>query len=229
MAMNDCCAPNPINDLNHHFDQERADEDALEYRDNGLSTRGEKMLAYLDLKAIGLKNALDIGCGSGALHHELLLRNIVKEVLALDASEAFLSAAASNAQEMGLEDRLDYQLGDFAVTPEKTMPADLVLMDRVICCYPELDGLLKPAIEKCDQYMVISYPRYSLWVRLYYRWRALVKALQRSAFRLYYHEPAKIRQIALEGGLELVDEAQEDFWQIDVYKRLNQAHSHTDN
>jgi predicted TPR repeat methyltransferase len=217
--MNDCCPPTPINDLNHHFDQERAEEDALDYRDNGINSRGEKMLAYLDMEGVALKSALDIGCGSGALHHELMLRNIVKDVHAMDASEAFLAAAASNANEMGLAERVEYQLGDFALLSEQATEADLVLMDRVVCCYPELEGLLVTAIDKSKQYLVLSYPRDSQLVRLYYRWRALVKSIQRSAFRLYYHEPTRIRELALEGGLELVDQAQEDFWQIDVYRR----------
>lgn len=219
-AMNNCCSPAPINDLNAHFDQAVAEEDALDYRENGLNSRGEKMLAHLDLTAVGLNSVLDIGCGSGALHHELLQRNLVKKVIAMDASEAFLAAAASNAKEMGLDQRVEYQLKDFALSTEKTAPADVVVMDRVLCCYPNLEGLLKPAVDKSQQYLVISYPRDALWVRLYYRWRALVKAMQRSAFRLYYHEPAKIRQLAIAGGLKLVDEGQEEFWQIDVYKRV---------
>lgn len=219
--MKNCCPPAPINDLNTHFDQAVAEEDALDYRENGLNSRGEKMLAYLDLAGVGLNSALDIGCGSGALHHELLLRNLVKKVIAMDASEAFLAAAASNAKEMSLSERVEYQLEDFALSTEKTAPANLVLMDRVLCCYPDVEGLLKPAIDKSQQYLVISYPRDAFWVRLYYRWRALVKALRRSAFRLYYHEPQRIRQLVIAGGMQLVDEAKEDFWQIDIYKRIH--------
>lgn len=218
-AMNDCCASSPINALDQHFDKQRAEEDALDYAENGLTARGEKMLAYLDLHGTGLNTALDIGCGAGGLHHELLLRHLVRSVQALDASNASISAAISSAGEMGIAEGIHYQAVDFARHPEVAERADVVLMDRVLCCYPELDALLKPAIEKSRQYLVISYPRESFWVRLYYRWRALVKSVQRSAFRLYYHEPKAIRAIAQAEGMQLVDEAIEDSWQIDVYKR----------
>ncbi len=217
--MDDCCSPEIINDLDQHFDKERAEDDALEYSENGLNARGEKMLAYLDSQSVGLKSALDIGCGSGGLHHELLLRNLVKEVQAIDASSAFLDAALSNAQEMGIAEKIDYKHADFALHPEEADKADLMLMDRVICCYPELDGLLAPAIQKSKRYAVISYPKDGLFTRLYFAWKSIVKRLQRSPFRLYYHEPKHIRAIVINEGMQLVDESVEDDWQIDVYER----------
>ena len=218
--MDDCCAPSPVNDLDHHFGTERAQDDAADYLENGLIERGEKMLAYLDIQGISLNSVLDIGCGAGALHHELLLRNIAEKAIGLEASSAFLKAAKANALELGLDERTDYFSADFAQTPESAKMADAVLMDRVLCCYPDMLGLMQPATQKAKRFLIISYPRKAWLVRIFYWFRGWIKALQRSAFRLYYHEADEIRAAAVRGGMKLVDQAIDDRWQIDVYQRV---------
>jgi magnesium-protoporphyrin O-methyltransferase len=130
-----------------------------------------------------------------------------------------LKAARENAEQMGIGDKVEYQHLDFAVNPNELKAADVVLMDRVVCCYPDLEGLLIPAASKSKQYFVLSYPREGLWVRLDHLLNVAIKWITRSPFRIYYHEPKHIRELLMNEGMDLVDEATEEDWQIDVYKK----------
>ena len=217
--MDACCSPTPINDLDHHFGRQRAEEDAAEYAENGLSERGERLLAYLDTQTSGFHSVLDIGCGAGGLHQEMLLRNLTQKAIGLDGSSAFLQVASKSAEAMGLHERVEYRQMDFALGAHEVSEADVVLMERVVCCYPDLEGLLGPAIQKSRRYLALSYPREAFWVRLWYIWRRAVKRIQRSAFQLYYHEPRRIRHMIANGGMALVDAAVVGRWQIDIYRR----------
>lgn len=218
-----CCSPSAVNDLDKHFDRQRAEEDAADYLENGLGERGEKLLAHLDTHTPGFRDALDIGCGAGALHQEMLLRGLVKRATAVDGSQAFLEAARQNAASLELDGRVDYLHHDFALDPGAAPAADVVLLDRVLCCYPELDGLLAPAAQKARHYLVLSYPSKAPWVRLLFLWLAFKKALTRSKFRLYYHEPRRIEAILREAGLQPVFEDRVDEWQLGVYQRAPAA------
>jgi predicted TPR repeat methyltransferase len=88
----------------------------------------------------------------------LLRRHLVSEVVGVDASSGYLAAAEANAKELGLADAVSYHREDFALSADQFMPADVVTMDRVICCYPHLQQLLRQAAEHTKQYLAISFP-----------------------------------------------------------------------
>jgi magnesium-protoporphyrin O-methyltransferase len=222
MMMNDsCCQPKNVNDLNNRFDQAKAEEAAKDYADEGLSARGEKLIAYLDTETPGFGSVLDIGCGVGALHQEMLQRGLVRKAVGVDASAASLENAAKNSEAQALSEKTQYIEGDFALQPDIAKAADVVVMDRVVCCYPELEPLLVPAADKAKHYLLLSYPRDSMVERFIFFLSRLEHIATRSKFRLYYHEPKKIKQLVEKAGFRSVHEDREGEWQLSVYERVD--------
>lgn len=215
-----CCTPENINNLENHFTVQRAEEAAEEYLNNGLNSRGEKLVAYLDTETPGFATALDIGCGAGALHHELLQRGLVKKVVGVDASQNYLKKAAENAEKLELSKKVKYIQGDFALNPDLTEAADVVIMDRVVCCYPSLEPLLEPATAKARHYLLLSYPRDTLLERFFFFLSRIRHFVTRSQFHLYYHEPRRIVQLVEEAGFRSVYEDRDGEWQLSVYQRV---------
>jgi len=215
-----CCVPENINDLNNHFDRDGAREDAEDYIENGLHKRGEKLIAYLDTETPGYSTALDIGCGAGALHHELLQRGLVRKVVAIDASATYLNNASKNAEKLELSSKVEYIQRDFALNPEIANAADVVVMDRVVCCYPELDSLLEPAASKAKHFLLLSYPLDSILERFFYFMSRIRHIVTRSKFRLYYHDPKRINRLVEKAGFRSVHEDRSGEWQLSVYQRV---------
>lgn len=78
---------------------------------------------------------LDVGAGIGALSFELLAAG-AERVTAVDAAPAYLAAVREEAGRRNVSDRLNLVLGDFVSVAGEVMPADVVTIDRVVCCYP---------------------------------------------------------------------------------------------
>ena len=93
----DCCT---VNGLDQEFTRSWARKESRSYRKKGLNKRVGKLLGFL--KAEGLREAtvLDIGCGIGALHLELLKQG-ARKATGVDVSPAYIEEATALAQELG--------------------------------------------------------------------------------------------------------------------------------
>ncbi len=119
-----------------------ARDDAAKFRRDG---PGWSTRELIDELAAGIaldgSSVIDIGAGVGAVHLGLLTRGAARAV-DLDGSSAYLAAAAGEAKRLGFEDRVQHVLGDAIVLGPTLEPADLVALDRVICCSGDVAGLL---------------------------------------------------------------------------------------
>ena len=126
--------------------------DAVARRDlTRYRTRGPDETTRLLLDAVlkaGLgKTVLDVGAGIGALGFELLAAG-VEQVTAVEAAPAYVAAAREEAGRRHVSDRLALVPGDFVSVAGDVMPADVVTMDRVVCCYPAYQPLLEAALRR---------------------------------------------------------------------------------
>lgn len=89
------------------------------------------------------RRALSIGCGTGALERDLVLRNLCGHVDAFDGSVASLALARSEARQHGMEGRIRYFASDFnrAVLPAGTY--DLVLFHQSLHHVERLEHLFR--------------------------------------------------------------------------------------
>src|SRR5215510_13726819 len=104
-----CCSPRNINDLDNTFDAANARKDARRYLKKGLDKRTRKLIAYLLAHCREPVGVLDIGCGAGGAHQELLRQGIADRAVGVDASSAYLAAAKTNVAQLNLSDRVVYQ------------------------------------------------------------------------------------------------------------------------
>ncbi len=218
-----CCGQQNVNDLDNMFGVKRANGDAKRYLKKGLDKRGQKLIAYLlDHRQERPFSVLYIGCGAGGLHHEMLRQGVAGQVAGVDAASAFLAAAQANAVQLNLSEAVTYTQRDFAQLPDDFEPADVVTMDRVICCYPYLQQLLGAAAQRANRYLVLSFPLDDWWIRIVYRvLNGLISLFRRDGFHSYVHPHTQVLEIAQAAGLQPVHHDRSGIWQIMVFARAS--------
>jgi magnesium-protoporphyrin O-methyltransferase len=172
------------------------------------------------VRALGLREAtlLDIGAGIGVVHHELLDHGAAAAVH-VEAATAYLEAARFEAVARGHDQRVRFVQGDFVDVAGGLEPADVVTLDRVVCCYPDYAALLGRSAAKCRAAYVLSYPRDRWYVRLVVRVQNLVRRLRRDAFRTFVHPEAAIRQALADAGLRPAGARDFFVWRVEWHER----------
>ena len=178
------------------------------------------MLDILVKNDLAGKSYLEIGCGTGFFAMETL-RKGTASVIGLDLSNAAIQEANGYAKESGLADRAKFEVGDGATI---LMPSsDIVVMDKVLCCYPDYDALLKNASGSSKEMLGFIVPRDEGWMRPFMRSGAavinLVERLRKSGFKFYLHPLSSIHKQLLEKGFQQIEKAQSRVWLIFLYKR----------
>ncbi len=165
------------------------------------------------------KSILEIGCGVGGLHLTLLKRG-ASAAQGVDISEGMLTKAREIASEMGLSDRVRYRTGDFIATNGEIQKANIVILDKVVCCYENPEALIKKSIDKCSDLYVVSYPRNATIARFFFRSSAWIGTMLKWSFHPFYHETEMLDDLVLKGGFKEVFSANTVIWQIKMFERL---------
>ncbi len=215
-----CCGSRTVNDLENTFDTKRAAGEARAYISDGLETRAARLIAYLVENCPGPFSILDIGSGVGGVHYELLRRGVAASVIGIEASSAYIAAARSIGEQLRLGSQAQYVHGDFTVVADEIDSADIVILDRVICCYPHLHALLGASVRKTGRYLALSYPDETWWTRIRVGLDNALRALKGQRFRIYIHPHREVHAIAVRNGLQPVHTDTDDFWQITVFERV---------
>lgn len=186
--------------LNEMFTDSVSRRDARKYRRRGLDPRARKLIRALE-REIDLRGhtSLEIGVGAGALTVELLRRG-VSRATGVDVVENQLQQTRRLAEETGVADRLHVQQGDFTEISSNVDNADIVVLDRVVCCYPEWRPLLADAAAHAQCAVVMAYPRESWYTQLWVKAANLGMWTLRRAFRLYLHSPRAMRELLKSQG-----------------------------
>ncbi len=172
------------------------------------------------LVEVGYRGAtlLEIGCGVGHLHQSLLEQGAATAT-GVDLAAGMLSEARHSAQARGLADRVDYFEGDFMELDARIPGADVCLLDKVVCCYPDAAGLVQKSLAKTGSAYALTIPRDRWFVRAANRvWNALLWLL-RSDFRTYVHDPDMIERWIAASGFTKRFEGRTVAWLTRVYAR----------
>lgn len=160
---------------------------------------------------------LDIGAGVGAIHHTLLDHGI-ERAIHVDASTAYLAAAREEAERRGHADRVEFRRGDFVELAPDVPVADVVTLDRVICCYPEMRELVTRAGERARVLFGAVFPRDDWWVRTAMAFINAFMRLSRSTFRTFLHPPSEIDATLRSVGLRRRSMRRTFVWEVVVYE-----------
>ncbi len=214
----DCCGHTC--DMSAYFDSQKAQSEARQYLKQGLSSHARAMLDSVCLSPINGASVLEVGGGIGSLQIELLKQG-AKEATNVEVSPAYLTAAQSLARQSGLADRIRHHQADFASQPDLVAPADIVILHRVVCCYPDMPRLVAGAADQAQRLLAISFPRDVWYMHLLIEAQATWACLQRSRFRNYVHSPQAMMRIAADRGLRLARQRFAGQWHIAVFERVN--------
>jgi len=172
------------------------------------------------LMSSGFRGAsvLDIGCGTGYLHQRLLQTGAASAV-GVDLSAKMLIEARARAQQHGLAERTDYREGDFVELANALRPADIVILDKVICCYPDAETLVQSSARMARRVYAFTVPRDRRSVRLAMFAGRVFLALIHCRFRSYIHDLKAIDHGLTAAGFARAFEESTFAWRTRVYAR----------
>lgn len=204
-----------------HFDTERAQEELGTYREQGPDKTTRMLIDALVSDGVAGMRLLDIGGGVGAIQYALLDAG-VESAVAVEASAAYLDAAREEAARRGHEERIEYHQGNFAdlaARPDGVAPADIVTLDRVLCCYHNMEALVRRSAERAHHLYGLVYPRDAWWMKISMAVKNVEFRLRRSPFRLYVHPTREVDALLRQHGFEQWYYARTALWQVVVYRR----------
>jgi len=172
------------------------------------------------IRRAGLDGAelLEVGCGTGGLHRALLRAGAARAT-GVDLSAGMLATARAEAGAQGLEDRTDYRQGDFVQIADVVPEADVTILDKVVCCYPDWEVLLDRSLAKTRRVYALTYPRDRAFTRAAIRLMSLGLDLLGCCYQPYLHPPDAIRARILGQGFQRVYTALTTSWHTEVYVR----------
>src|SRR5260370_23057875 len=201
-----------------------AHDRCCKYKSNGLTASSQVLLDFISNKGLGGKTVLEIGCGTGFFALETL-RNGASSCVGVDLSSAAIHEANAFAKESGLEERARFEVANAASTRQAA--SDVVVMDKVLCCYPDAAALLKTAAESSKELLGFVVPRDEGLMKPAMKFGTalinLVEELRKTGFRLYLHPLRPIDQLLSVSGFQQLDKAKSRFWLVFLYKRSGPA------
>lgn len=208
----DCCQ---VEGLRRVFRGRPVQQEVRAFTRKGLNARQAAFLAALG--EVEGTRVLDIGGGIGALTLSLLARG-GREAQLVEVSPSYLSAAQALATERGVAEKLNLLEGDF-VTLSGIEPADIVTLDRVVCCYPDAAALLGKAAYKSRRWLLFSYPFPSWPVRVFRASLNGVMTVLGWSYRFYLHDEARLLAAAQQTGHRLISKRKLGVWRLVVLER----------
>ena len=204
------------------FDRRTAERDRARYRRNGPDRTTRLLLDLIGRHGIRGATLLDIGGGIGVIDRELLVAGAGRAVL-VDASPSYLRVAHQVAREARLLERLEIIEGDFVRRAPEVGVADVVTLDRVVCCYPDVDALVGLSAARAAWLYGLVVPRDRWLIRVGLRLLNLGPWLRRNPYRTYAHSNARIDALVAAHGLRPRSEAFTFAWRVVVYDRALSA------
>jgi len=209
-----CCAFGDTAD--QHFNAEKVAKELAQYRRKGPgpTTRGLRD----GLVSAGFRQGtlLDIGGGLGILSLELLDAGFSRAIV-VDASSAYLTGASAEAARRGRSTSTEFVHGDFLAVAGQLAPANVVTLDRVVCCYPSYEPLLEHALHLAKAGFALSYPRDRWFVRLGIWLGNALRGRSGNPFRAFVHPPSEMIGIIEAAGFRLASRRRTPAWSSDVF------------
>jgi magnesium-protoporphyrin O-methyltransferase len=205
-----CCNPRGCD---RFFGGRFARRVARRYRERGLDRTARRMVEFLDADGLAGATVLEIGGGVGEIQLELLKLGAGRTVN-LELSPGYEAEAARLIREAGVDGRVERRLHDIAVDPAAIPPADIVILNRVVCCYPDYERLLSAAADHATRRLVFSHPPRNLASRAIVGAQNLSLRLTGREFRTFAHPPQAMLDVLERHGLRSAFRHRGVPWQV---------------
>ena len=213
-----CCS---VNGLSERFGKREVRGELKGYLKRGLDEPERVSVRALKERGIAGASLLEVGGGVGSLHLELIKEGAAGAV-GYEVSPASIDGAKDLAERMGLRDSVEYHLGDFVDLAPQAEPADIVLLNKVVCCYPNMPSLMAASGGRANRLCGLVYPRRTWWSRAGVRLANLFLAATRQRFRIFVHRPEELSATLASQGLVSVFRRGTyflNFWQVELFER----------
>jgi hypothetical protein len=200
------------------FGEKHAAKDLRRYRSKGPDKTTRLLLDQLTAAGVHGASLLDIGGGVGVVHHELLEAG-ASSVVHVDATAANIKAAADEAARRGHSTRVTFVEGDFVALAPEISAADVVTLDRVICCYPEMEQLVSQSAARAQRLWGAVFPLERVLFKLFVRLGNGIRVVTRNDFRTFIHPVRAIDAALRREGLKLLSMRDTYGWRAALYSR----------
>jgi SAM-dependent methyltransferase len=182
------------------------------------------MLAALDEAGVRDRSVLDVGCGIGDLAIETVRRG-ASRAFGFELSPKAVGEARRLAARRGVADRTSFEVGDGskALLPN----ADIVVLNRVFCCYPDVDRLLERSLSAAGTVYAFTAPPSAGLTGAIMRWEIRfanfwyrMRDQKFHGFRVFIHDIDQIDARVRAAGFRPVrSERRRVVWHLGVYVR----------
>lgn len=213
--MSGCCGPGDLDDF---FSPRRAQDKARRYLREGLNPEGRRILELLRHRGLQGSSVLEVGGGIGALALELV-RGGAARATNVELSRSYEPVAADLISRAGLSGRIDRRVGDIVAEGDAIPAADVVILQRVVCCYPDAKGLVEAGARRAKRELVLTLPVDRWWFGIPVTIANLWLRLSGSKFRAFVHPTRVVVASAQRAGLQLDQRRVGLIWQMLVFAR----------
>jgi magnesium-protoporphyrin O-methyltransferase len=206
--MASCCDPHGFDEV---FSPRFARKQARRYRRRGLGRAERDMVEFLASRGLSGATVLEIGGGVGEIQLELLKRGAARTTN-LELVSAYDGPAGDLAREAGVADRVHRRLHDIVESPDAVERADVVVLHRVVCCYPDYERLLAAAADHAGRLLVFSHPPRNVGSRAFISAQNAVLRLTGHRYQAFTHPPEAMLRVLREHGLTAVHSRRGPVW-----------------
>jgi magnesium-protoporphyrin O-methyltransferase len=204
-----CCSPAHA----EVFDEKLARRDLRRFRRKGLDRAGRRLADMLRRRDVTGRSVLEVGGGIGALQVELLRAGAV-HATNVELSPGYEQAAKELLDETALAGSVERLFGDIVQDPELGAEADAVVLNRVVCCYPDVDALMSAVSDRARSAIALSFPPDTWLARLVVALGNLGFRLRGNEFRAYVHPQTAILAPALARGFRVDETGRAGVWRV---------------
>jgi magnesium-protoporphyrin O-methyltransferase len=109
--------------------------------------------------------------------------------------------------------------GDFVALADSVEPADIVTLDRVLCCYHDMPALVQASTARARRWYGLVFPRDYWWVKLGVPLLNLALRLRREPFNVFAHATEAVDDLVRTQGFQPVLHHRFWLWQVLLYER----------
>jgi len=205
-----CC---DHDDYQSVFSSRFARRQSRRYKRRGLTPAAQGIVDFATSQGIDGATVLEIGGGVGQLQVELLRRG-ASHVTNLEISQNYEAEATRLLEQTGMGEQVTRRFIDIAEAPDEVAPADVVVLHRVVCCYPDYARLLKVAASHARRTLVYSHPAANLINRVEFGAENAYRWVTRNDFRAFIHPPDGMLRAAESGGMDVAYRSHARDWDV---------------
>ena len=210
-----CCQCQGIENM---FDKKSAKRELKRYLKKGPSKTTSMLLDAIHEKGVQGLDFLDIGGGIGAIQHDLIKAG-ASSGTSIEASSAYIDAVNYETLQNDLVERVSFKHGDFTTMASDVDSADIVTLDKVICCYDDMSELVGLSSKLARKIYAVIYPRDVWWTKLGFLMVNFYSRIKGSSFRTFIHPTKKVEEIIFGNGLRRNYYATTLVWQVAIFTR----------